>query len=132
MKYIYLWYFEGFHKFLTTNSISDLPKSGKPPKCTQPFLTATEVATTCDMLQNVSVCTIRRLFGRMASRKPFLSVQHKRNRKKWCQAYLAMTPEKWKNFIFSDECCFQTHANIRRLPRRPKNSRYSKNIVWKR
>ena len=41
-----------------------------------------------------------------------------------------MTPEKWKNFIFSDECWFQTHRNIKRLVRRPKNSRYAENIVW--
>jgi len=37
-----------------------------------------------------------------------------------------MALEKWKNFIFSNECCFQTHPNIRRLVRRPKNSRYSR------
>ena len=60
-------------KFLNSKSASDLPKSGRPLKTTvrqrrhicriskkDPFLTASEVAANCNILQKVSVCTIRR------------------------------------------------------------------------
>ena len=89
-----------YNKFLRTKTTTDLPKSGRPSKCTvrekrhmcrnskkNPFLTAHEVAASCNMLNKVSVDTVRRylrnsgLFGRMASRKPLLSPQHMKNRK---------------------------------------------------
>ena len=91
----YIW-----NKFLKTETVHDLPKSGKPHKCTvresrlicrtskkQLFLTAHEVALTCDMVNTVSVDTVKRylrnagLFWRMESRKPFLSSQHIKIRK---------------------------------------------------
>jgi len=135
-------------KFVMTKSVSDLAKSGRPSKCTvrekrlisrisrkNPFLTAREVATNCNILNRLSVSTVRRylradgLFARRASRKPFLSKKNIRNRKKWCSAYLEMDPEKWKTFIFSDEVRFQTYPNISRLVRRPCNSRYSRKYI---
>jgi len=69
------------------------------------------------------------LFGRSASRKPFLSVQHIRNRKNWCSAYLQMDPEKWKIFNFSDESRFQIYANITRLVWRPRSKLYSRKYL---
>ena len=69
------------------------------------------------------------LRGRMASRKPFLTATHVRNRKKWCAAYLNMDTEKRKDFIFSDECRLLTYANVTRLVRHPKNVKYGMNYV---
>ena len=121
----YIW-----NKFLKTETVHDLPKSGRPHKCTvrerrltlrtskkQPFLTAHEVGLTCDMVNTVFVDTIKRYLrntGLLASRKPFLSSQHIKNRKAWCVAYLKMNPEEWKSFIFSNEYRFQTYAHITR------------------
>jgi len=138
----YIW-----NKFLKTGTVHDLTKSGRPHKCIvrerrliyrtskkQPF-TAHEVALTCDMVNTVSADTVKRYlrnakpFGRMASRKPFLSSQHIKNRKSWCVTYLKMNPEEWKSFIFSGECRFKTYAHITRLVRRPRNNRYSKKFV---
>jgi hypothetical protein len=42
---------------------------------------------------------------------------------------LNMATEKWKDFIFSDECRLQTYANVTRLVRRPKNCKYGMNYV---
>ena len=137
-------------KFLYTKSVSDLLKSGRPLKTTirerrhicriskkDPFFAASEVSANCNILQKVSLCIIRKylrnggLFGRRSSRKPFLSVQIIRNRKKWCSAYLEMDPEKWKAFILSVESRFQTYANMTRLLRRPRIKRYSRKLWYK-
>jgi len=64
------------------------------------------------------------LFGRMVLQKPYLSVQHIRNRKKLRAANLKM-----ENLYFLDESLFQTYANIARFVRRPCNSKYFRKHV---
>jgi len=102
-----------------------------------PFLTAHEIAASCNMLNKVSIYTVKRylrnsgLFGRLATRKPLLSPQHMKNRKSWCAAYLKMDAEKWNSFVFSDECRFQIYANMTRVVRRPRNYRYCSRYVIK-
>ena len=100
----------------------------------QPFLTPRQLGEATEMLKKVSIWTIKKylcssgLRGRMASRKPFLTATHVRNRKKWCATSLNMDTGKWKDFIFSDECWLQT---LLMLPfvRRPKNCKYGMNDV---
>ena len=132
-----------WNKFLRTNSRADLPKSGRPCSSSErerrlicrtskkePFLTAAEVAKTLGITNKVSVWTVRRylrsggLFGRMAARKPLLTAKHASIRQKWCRAYLALGPDDWKKFIFSDESRFQMYPNVFIVVRRPRNSRY--------
>jgi len=57
------------------------------------------------------------------------TANHVRNRKNWCAAYFNMDTEKWKDFIFSDECRLQTYANVIRFVRLPKNCKYDMNYV---
>jgi len=139
-----------WNKFLRTNSTADLPKSGRPCSSSErerrlicriskkdPFLTAAEVSKSLGITNKVSVWTVRRylrsggLFGRMAARKPLLTAKHMTNRKKWCQAYSALSQEDWKKFIYSDECRFQTYSNVSRVVRRPRNSRFCHKYVVK-
>ena len=88
-----------------------------------------------EMLKKASIRTIKRylcsngLCRIMTSRKPFLTTTHVRKRKKWCAAYLNMDTEKWKDFIFSDECQLQTYENVTRIVRRPKNCKHGINYV---
>jgi len=104
---------------LNTKSVSDLPKSGKPLKTTvrerrhicriskkDPFLKASELAANCNILQKLSVCTIRRylrngrLFGRRASRKPFFIGATYLKPEKVVLSVLGKGPGKVENVYF--------------------------------
>lgn len=57
----------------------------------------------------ISVHTVRRrlrkfgLFGRIARKKPFISLLNRRRRIKFANEHLHWTPQMWSNVIFSDE-----------------------------
>ena len=99
-----------------------------------PFLTASEVATNCNILQKCLYVLSANTFAMV----DFSEEEHRANHfyrcnifetEKWCWAYLKRNPEKWKTFIFSNESRFLTYANITRLVRRPRSKRYSRKYV---
>jgi hypothetical protein len=93
-----------------------------------PTKTAAQLRRDCGLQNCVSVDTVKRalrksgLFGRVAMRKPLLTVQHKRRRLLWCQARRAWTVQDWKKIVFTDECKLELHPRARQYVRRPVGS----------
>jgi len=143
VRYIWL-------KYLKTGEVNDSRRSGRPMKSTprqrrllsiiskrHPFWTARELGNESKILQNVSLCTVKRylcnnnLYGRVASKKPLLNNIQIGKRIKWCKAYSAWTSADWSKVIFSDECRVERHCNRRKFVRRPINQRFHSRYVTK-
>ena len=139
-----------WRKFINTNSIENLPKSGRPVKTTireqrlltsmckkDPHKTTRELQSEWNTENEVSISTTKRilrkynLFGRRSARKPFLTNVHRKNRRLWCRNYRSWTLEDWKDAIFTDECQVLLHPLKKRLVRRPINARYKERYLTK-
>jgi len=112
-------------KWKKTNSLSNLPKAGRPRKTTPRedrhiFRKTIEdsrtnaVAISKDLKVELgqklcSVTTIKRrlkekgLNGRVARKKPLINENQKASRLRWAQTYCDWQVEDWKNVEFSDE-----------------------------
>ena len=89
-----------------------------------PTLTARHVRRESDLTNVVSINTVKRtlrrygLFGRIAVRKPYLSLRHRNNRLRWCRQRSLWTVAKWEKVIFSDEYKLELQPNRRMYVRR--------------
>ncbi len=83
------------------------------------FLIAPALRQECNF-QIVSVSTVRRrlraagLNGRIATRKPRLTDEHKRRRLQFATDHLHRTIEQWNKVLWSDESRFQLFLNDKR------------------
>lgn len=133
-------------KFSTTQSLLDLPRSGRPRKTTirvdkiikrkstiDVKKTASEIANELrdENLANVSRSTVARrlndmgLFGRVAVKKPLISKKNQKARLDFAKKYQHWTPEQWAKVLFSDESKFNLFGSDgKKYVRRPKNTRY--------
>ena len=99
-----------------------LVKSKKFPK-----LTSAMLRVQCG-LQMASVDTIKRSlrsngqFGRIACKKPHLTIRQKRMRFLWCKAKNKWLVNDWEKIIFSDESKIELEPHRREYVRRSKNS----------
>lgn len=124
-------------KFKDTGNVADREKSGRPRILSKrmerrvvrisqgtPTWTARRVRQESNLTNVVSINTVKRtlqrygLLGRVAVRKPFLSVRHRKNRFQWCSQRLKWPVDKWEKVIFSDECKLELQPNRRSYVRR--------------
>ena len=124
-------------KFKETGQVADRERSGRPRILSKrmerrvvrisqgtPMWTARRVRQESNLTDVVSINTVKRtlrrhgLFGRVAVRKPFLSLRHRNNRFMWCSQRLNWPVDKWEKVIFSDECKLELHPNRRSYVRR--------------
>jgi len=137
-------------KFVTTGTISDKIRTGRPMKCTprdrrqlcieakkHPFHTARELGQASNICQKVSIATIKRylrksgLFGQVSARKPLLSQSQVKRRTQWCKSYSSFKAADWDRIIFSDESRVSTFTYGRRYVWRPINARYNHRYTCK-
>jgi len=59
-------------------------------------------------------CGEVRLVSRYATRKPFLTKQHKKDRLEWALRHKDLTVEEWLKVIWSDECLMKVGQDSRR------------------
>lgn len=132
-------------KFKLTNCTTNLPKSGRPNKCSprvcrliKRISEANPEKSSRDIQRElvlkditVSARTIRRilnkmgLFGRVAAAKPLISKKNKATRLQFAMAHLDWSVMKWRTVLWSDESKFQIFQNAgRKFVRRPRNKRY--------
>lgn len=129
-------------KHRTLNIIENLPKSGPKKKYSErdvrllvrmskanPFYTARDLR---NRWKNLSVETVKKilqnnkLFGRIATKKPFLNKKQIKKRMDWATEYGNWTNNQWSRVIFSDECCIQTKPTTRAYVRRLNGQRFLK------
>lgn len=133
-----------YNKFLKTSSIENLLKTGRPKTTSprenrklirlsriNPKWTSKKLKANWGCGNMVSVSTVKRilnrakLFGRVAARKPLLSMVHKNKRLSWCKSYDGWSNADWNKIIFTDESMIQLYQNKKQYVWRPKNTRYS-------
>lgn len=91
------------------------------------FLTANQVRRSCNLEDVVSVSTVKRvlrsaqLFGRVASKKPFLDKKLSRRRMTWCSEKQGWEAVDWQKVIFTDESKIELMPRRRQYVRRKKN-----------
>lgn len=111
-------------KFRQTNSVEDLPKSGRRRASTERqdrylvrLCTGNPLAPSRHLRHQwrdatdvaVSAVTVRRrlnevgIHSYIAPRKPLLTARHRRTRLDWARQHVAWTAEDWSRVIFSDE-----------------------------
>ena len=132
-------------KQLSTGSVSNKPRSGRPPKVTDkvfriihrlsaanPRLTATDIKR--DLNENhsidISLTTVKQclrnanLFGRRPSKKPFISMKNRKARLEFAQKYKHWTRKEWARVLWGDESKFNMFSSDGiRYVRRPPNKR---------
>jgi len=137
-------------KFLKTNTVSDLKKSGRPCLLSErghrDLVILAKKSPFCGPLQLVegskcypSMCrsTIQRylrksgLYGRKAAKKPMLTEEHMKRRLNWCKAYSNFTEDMWLKVMFSDESQIQRFTTHCRHVRRPVGARFQNRYVCK-
>ena len=137
-------------RFLENNTVEYQQKSGRPNKLSvrdrrklflesrrYPFFSAREVLVSAGSIQNISVCTVRRilrnagLLGRVAAKKPLLNRRHIQKRLMWCKSYLQMDKKNWQNFIFTDEARLELYSRRRQYVRRPLGQRFKTRYTLK-
>ena len=102
---------------------------------TLPFRDITNIITNNTDL-NISPKTVARrcqevqLISRYATRKPFLTEQHKKNRLEWALRHKDLTVEEWFKVIWSDECLMKVgqDSRRRRVLRQPGTELQEKNL----
>jgi transposase len=128
--------------FQDTGSYSDRQRSGRPPKTTDRVdriirrLSERDRRKTAVDIQReiagyegaqVSVWTVRRrlnrfgLHGRVARKKPFVSLRNRKRRLTFARMHLHWTPRDWARVLWSDESKFQRFGSdgktyVRRRP----------------
>lgn len=126
------------HKYITTGSVDDLPRSGRP-RVSSPLqdrglitkslrnrrLTAPEL---CGKWQKegvvASLSTVKNrlraagLHGRVSRKIPLLTPTHKQKRLAWALKYRNWTVDDWAKVLFSDEKIFRTFNQGRTFIRR--------------
>lgn len=137
-------------KYQATGDIRDRQRSGRPSKTTprerrrlvllakyHPKWPATRLRREWQTSTPVSLTTVKEilrnqgLFGRIAARKPHLTLSQVKRRLKWCKAYRNWTREMWGKVIFSDECRLELKPKIRAFVRRAVGNRFSKRYTIK-
>ena len=122
-------------------------KSGRPNKLSvrdrrklflesrrYPFFSAREVLVSAGSIQNISVCTVRRilrnsgLLGRTSAKKPMLNRRHIQKRLMCCKSYLQMDK---KNFIFTDEARLELYSKRMQYVRRSLGQRFKTRYTQK-
>jgi len=129
-------------KFLTTKTVSDLRKSGKPCLFSErghrdlailakksPFCGPLQLLEGAKCYPSMCRSTIQRylrksgLLGRKAAKKPMLTKQHTKRRFAWSKAYANFTVDTWSKVMFSDESQIQKFTTHCRYVRRPIGAR---------
>ena len=130
-----------------TKTVSDLPRSGRPPKLSlrdqsylfketriNPRISLRRLTANFNSkFENHSVNkdTVRKSLNKsgigsyQADRKPLLSILDRIKRRKWCKERLHWTVEDWSRVIFSDESNFEViNRKSRVIVKRLKSERY--------
>lgn len=113
--------------FKSTNSILSKPRSGRPSKLTErekrtilgsvkqnPRITAIQIKSNIkeSFGKEIHEDTVRKILkksdfhGRVARRKPFISVINRKKRVDFANLYVNKPPEFWERVLFSDESKF--------------------------
>lgn len=138
-------------KYLSTNSINNLLRSGRPRATsnrqdrkliqlakTMRRSTSKQLnAEWCNYKVNVSDRTVRNRLNEhgfrwcKAKTKPRLTTQHKKARLKWCKEHVNWEFDDWKKIIFSDESriCLGTGDNKRIFVWRRVSEKFSDDCV---
>ena len=120
--------------------ITDKPRGGRPMKTTErercrlivesksnPKLTSKQLNSDWITKQPVSQSTVKRilrdngLFGRVAAKKPALSIQQIKKRTTYCKQHQDWNINEWSAVIFSDESKIELNPESREYVRRPNN-----------
>lgn len=112
------------NNFKSTGIITSKPRSGRPSKLSirerrsiigsvkkNPRITAPQIAKDIELKFNKKICadTARKILkragyhGRVARKKPFISLTNRRKRIKFANKYVNQSNEFWENVLFSDE-----------------------------
>ena len=137
-------------KFRLYSTIQDLPRSGRPLKTSRsevraliimskrhPMWPASRLCREWKTENSVSVGTVKHLlnkhglFGRVAAKKPKLTICQKKKRLSFCRNYYNWTRNMWQNVIYSDESRIELHPSVRVFVRRPINQRFSQRYTIK-
>jgi transposase len=110
-----------WRRYKKTHTVNDEPHSGRPrklTKCGERSLVLTARKNCCLPFRElgnliepnisehaVSSYLARHNYGRYVARKvPFLTLSHRRNRRKWARMFRRCGMGFWQRKIFSDEC----------------------------
>lgn len=136
------------HRFQTTGSVSDAPRSGRPRSLSNAddryirlsslrdrFRPATSITNDLNRTRNVNVTaqTVRNRLHQsgLNARRPEIAVQltdnHRRLRRQWAQMHQRWNMAQWRTVLFSDESRFNLDfADRRRRVWRRRNERYAR------
>jgi len=132
-------------KYRWSNSLHDLPRSGRPRKTTVRVDRVIKRKSTADVhktaaelcrelreekIADISRSTVTRrlheenLFGRIGSRKPLVSAKNRKARLEFARAHQHWTADDWRKVAFSDETKVNLFGNDgKSYIRRPKGQR---------